>query len=125
MFPLAGDQVDELPDIGGVVSAAHSALAESLGHLRSGGSPTDGFVTGRMGKIKPAIDAAGKVAARSGKSGATLRVTASADDGGYTAGVSLVIVFCGLEVGLVVPGHQVPAVEVHPVHAAVAALEDA
>ena len=93
VFPLAGDQVDELPDIGGVVSAAHSALGESLGHLRSGGSPTDGFVTGRMGKIKPAIDAAGKVAARSGKSGATLRVTAAADDGGYTAGVSLVIVF--------------------------------
>jgi hypothetical protein len=46
-----------------------------------------------MGKIKPAVDAIGKVAARSGKSGATLRFTASGEDGGFTAGVSLVIVF--------------------------------
>ena len=46
-----------------------------------------------MGQIKPAIDAVGKVAARSGKSGATLRVSASGEDGGFTAGVSLVIVF--------------------------------
>jgi hypothetical protein len=46
-----------------------------------------------MAKIRPAIDAAGKVAGRGGKSGATLRVTASGEDGGFTAGVSLVIVF--------------------------------
>ena len=52
-----------------------------------------GDVAGRMGQIKPAIDAIGKVAERSGKSGATLRVTASGEDGGFTAGVSLVIVF--------------------------------
>jgi hypothetical protein len=93
VFQLAGDEVEELPDVGGVVSEAHGAIADSLGHLRNGGSPTDEYVTGRMGKIKPAVDAIGKVAARSGKSGATLRFTASGDDGGFTAGVSLVVVF--------------------------------
>ena len=93
VFQLAGDEVEELPDVAGVVAGAHGALADSLGHLRGGGSPTDAYITGRMGQIKPAIDAVGKVAARSGKSGATLRVTASGDDGGFTAGISLVIVF--------------------------------
>jgi hypothetical protein len=91
VFQLSGDEVDELPDISGAVSGAHSALADSLGYLQGGGSPTDGYVTGRMGKIKPAIDAVGKVAGR--KPGATLRVTASGEDGGFTAGISLVIVF--------------------------------
>ena len=93
VFQLAGDEVDELPDVSGVVAGAHGAIADSLGHLRSGGSPADDYVTSRMGQVKPAIDAIGKVAARSGKSGATLRVTASGEDGGFTAGVSLVIVF--------------------------------
>ena len=93
MIPISGDEVDELPDIGAAVGGAHAAITESLGHLQGGGSPTDGFVTDRMGKIKPAIDAVGKVAGRKGKSGATLRVTGSADGGGWTAGVSLVIVF--------------------------------
>jgi hypothetical protein len=93
VFQIAGDEVDELPDIGSAVSGAHSAIADSLGHMQRGGSPTDQYVKERMGRIKPAIDAAGKVAARSGKSGATLRVTASGEDGGFTAGVSLVIVF--------------------------------
>jgi hypothetical protein len=93
VIPISGDEVDELPDIGGAVGGAHAAITESLGHLQGGGSPTDGFVTDRMGKIKPAIDAVGKVAGRKGKSGATLRVTGSADGGGWTAGVSLVIVF--------------------------------
>ncbi len=93
-FQLAGDEVEELPDVGGAVIAANSALTDSVGHIMRGGSPTDDYVTGRMGQIKPAIDAAGKVAARSGKSGATLRVTASGDEmGGFTAGISLVIVF--------------------------------
>jgi hypothetical protein len=93
VFQLAGDEVEELPDIGTAVSGAHSAIADSLGHLQRGGSLSDPYITGRMGQIKPAIDAAGKVAARSGKSGATLRLTASGEDGGFTAGVSLVIVF--------------------------------
>jgi hypothetical protein len=93
VFQLSGEEVDELPDVGGVVSGAHDAIADSLGHVRGGGSPGDPYVTGRMGRIKPAIDALGKVAERSGKSGATLRVTASGEDGGFTAGVSLVIVF--------------------------------
>jgi hypothetical protein len=92
VFQLSGEEVDELPDISGAVSGAHTAIADSLGHLQGGGSLTDGYVTSRMGKIKPAIDAVGQVAGRS-KSGATLRVTASAEDGGFTAGVSLVIVF--------------------------------
>jgi hypothetical protein len=91
VFQLAGDEVDELPDVGGVVSSAHGALPDPPGQLRNGGALSD--VSGRMGQIKPAIDAIGKVAERSGKSGATLRVTASGEDGGFTAGVSLVIVF--------------------------------
>ena len=93
VFQLAGDEIEELPDIGGVVGSAHGAIVDSLGHLAGGGSPADGYVTSRMGNIKPAIDAVGKVAARSGKSGATLRITASGEDGGFTAGVSLVIAF--------------------------------
>jgi hypothetical protein len=93
VFRLAGDEVDELPDVGGVVASAHDALADSLAFVRGGGDPGDAYVTGRMGQIKPAIDAVGKVAERSGKSGATLRVTASGEDGGFTAGVSLVVVF--------------------------------
>ena len=93
VFQLAGDEVEELPDVSGTVAAAHGAISDALGHVARGGSPADEYVTGRMGQIKPAIDAVGKVAARSGKSGATLRVTASGDDGGFTAGVSLVIVF--------------------------------
>jgi hypothetical protein len=91
VFQLSGDEVDELPDVGGAVSGAHAALVDSLGYLQGGGSPTDGYVTGRMAKVKPAIDAVGKVASR--KPGATLRVTASGEDGGFTAGISLVIVF--------------------------------
>lgn len=93
VIPIYGDEVDELPDVGGAVGAAHTALVESLGHLQGGGSPTDGYVTGRMGQIKPAIDAIGAVAARKSKSGATLRITASGDSAGFYAGVSLVIVF--------------------------------
>jgi hypothetical protein len=93
IIPLWGDEVDEVPDVGGAVGAAHTAVVESLAHLQGGGSVTDGYVTGRMAQIKPAIDAIGEVAARKSKSGATLRVTASGDAGGFTAGVSLVIVF--------------------------------
>jgi hypothetical protein len=93
VIPIAGDEVDELPEIDAAVGGAHTAIAESLGHLQGGGSPTDGFVTDRMGKIKPAIDAVGNIAGRKGKSGATLRLSGSADGGGWTAGVSLVIVF--------------------------------
>ena len=63
VIPLWGDEVDEVPDVGGAVGAAHTALVESLGHLHGGGSPTDGYVTGRMAQIKPAIDALGEVAA--------------------------------------------------------------
>ncbi len=93
VFQLAGDEVDELPDVGGVVASAHTAITDSLGFVRGGGSPGDPYVIGRMGQIKPGIDAIGEVAKRSGKSGATLRVTASGEDGGFTAGVSLVIIF--------------------------------
>ena len=82
VFQLAGDEVEELPDVGGAVTGAHNAIADSLGHLRSGGSLTDPYIKSRMGQIKPAIDAVGKVAARSGKSGATLRVTRPARTAG-------------------------------------------
>jgi hypothetical protein len=91
-IPLSGEEVDELPDVSGAVSGAHAALAESLGYLQGGGSLTDGYVTGRMAKIKPAIDAAKNIAGRT-KPGATLRITGSADGGGWTAGVALVITF--------------------------------
>jgi hypothetical protein len=74
------------------VGGAHAAIAESLGHLQAGGSLTDGYVTERMGKVKPSIDAAKNIAGRT-KPGATLRVTAGAEGGGWSAGVSLVIVF--------------------------------
>ena len=93
VIPLGGDQVDELPDVGAAVAGAHTAIAESLGPLQGGGSLTDGYVTDRMGKVKPAFDAVSKVAGRKGKSGASLRITGSAEGGGWTAGVSLVIVF--------------------------------
>ena len=82
VFQLAGDEVEELPDVSGTVAARarrDRRLDRPCGPRRS---PADDYVTGRMGQIKPAIDAVGKVAARSGKSGATLRVTASGDDGG-------------------------------------------
>ena len=88
----------------GTVAAAHGAISDALGHVARGGSPADEYVTGRMGQFKPAIDAVGKVAARSGKSGATLRLTASGDDGGFTAGVSLVIVSDLLACGELLPG---------------------
>jgi hypothetical protein len=93
VIPLGGDEVDELPDVGAAVVGAHGAIGESLGHLQGGGSLTDGYVIERMSKIKPAIDAVSNVAGRKGKSGATLRITGSAEGGGWTAGVSLVIVF--------------------------------
>ena len=94
MIPFWGEDVDELPDIGAAVGGAHAAISESLGHLRGGGSLTDGFVTDRMGKIKPAIEAIGNVAGRKGKSGGALRITAGAGEGGgWTAGVSFVIAF--------------------------------
>ena len=93
VIPLGGDEVDELPDVGGAVIGAHGAIGESLSYLQGGGSLTDGYVIDRMSKVKPAIDAAKNVAGRKGKSGATLRITGSAEGGGWTAGVSLVIVF--------------------------------
>lgn len=92
VIPLSGDEVDELPDVSAAVGGAHTAIAESLGHLQAGGSLTDGYVKDRMGKVKPAIDAAKNIAGRT-KPGATLRVTAGAEGGGWSAGVSLVIVF--------------------------------
>ena len=92
MIPLSGEEVDELPDVSAAVGGAHTAIAESLGYLQGGGSLTDGFVTGRMAQVKPAIDAAKNIAGRTNP-GATLRVTGSADSTGWTAGVSLVIVF--------------------------------
>ena len=50
VFQLAGDEVEELPDVAGVVAGAHGALADSLGHLRGGGSPTDAYITAGWGR---------------------------------------------------------------------------
>jgi hypothetical protein len=93
VIPLGGDEAKEVPDVGSAVIGAHGAIGESLGHLQGGGSLTDGYVIERMGRIKPAIDAVSNVAGRKGKSGASLRVSGSADGGGWTAGVALVLVF--------------------------------
>jgi hypothetical protein len=89
---LSGEEADELPDVAGAVLGAHAAIAESLGHLQSGGALDDGFVKERMGKVKPAFGALGDVAKRT-KPGVTLRVNVGDEDGGFTAGVSLVVVF--------------------------------
>ena len=64
VIPLSGEEVDELPDVSAAVGGAHNAIAESLGYLQGGGSLTDGFVTGRMAQVKPAIDAAKNIAGR-------------------------------------------------------------
>jgi hypothetical protein len=93
VIPLAGDEIDELPDVTKVVDDTRVAVEESVDHVRSGGSPTDGYVTTRMAKVKPAIGAAGRIAKRADKPSATLRATASGEGGGFTAGVSLVIEF--------------------------------
>ena len=93
MSPGGGHAPAALPDVGEAVGGAHAAISESLGHLQGGGSLTDGYVTDRMGKVKPAFDAISKVAGRKGKSGASLNVGGSAEGGGWTVGVSLVIVF--------------------------------
>jgi hypothetical protein len=93
-IPLLGEEIDEYPDVGAVVSDTHTAISETVGHVRGGGSPTDPYVRDRLGKIKPAIDAASRIAKRADKPSATLRITGSGDDaGGWSAGVSLVIEF--------------------------------
>jgi hypothetical protein len=62
VIPLAGEELEELPDISKVVDETRAAVEETVGHIRGGGSPTDGYVTSRMGKVKPAIGAAGQIA---------------------------------------------------------------
>jgi hypothetical protein len=93
VIPLAGDEVDELPDISQVVDQTRQAVEESVEHVRGGGSPIDGYVTSRMAKVKPAIGAAGRIAKRADKPSATLRANVSGEGGGFTAGLSLVIEF--------------------------------
>jgi hypothetical protein len=93
-IPLTGEEVDEYPDVGKVVSDTHDAITESVGHVRGGGSPTDSYVRDRLGKIKPAIDAASRINKRADKPSVTLRVKATGDDqGGWTVGASVVIEF--------------------------------
>jgi hypothetical protein len=93
-LPLAGEEVDEYPDLEKVVTDTHAAVSETVGYVRGGGNPTDAYVRDRLGKIKPAIDAAGRVAKRASKPSATLRVTTSGDNtGGWMVGVSVVVEF--------------------------------
>lgn len=93
-LPLAGSAVGKLPDLSKAVYDANAAITGAARHVASGGSPTDPQVTGSLGKAKPALDALGKVADHGEKTGVSLGVTASGgQDGGWTAGVSLVIVF--------------------------------
>jgi hypothetical protein len=93
-IPLAGEEVDEYPDLEKVVGETHAAVSETVSYVRGGGNPTDPYVRDRLGKVKPAIDAAGRVAKRASKPSVTLRVTGSGDNtGGWTAGVSVVVEF--------------------------------
>jgi hypothetical protein len=58
-IPIAGGEtVEERPptaEITESVMKAQAAIADVIAHLQAGGSPTDDFVKGKMGDIKPAI----------------------------------------------------------------------
>ena len=92
VMPLWGSEIDVLPDLNKVVADAYGAIGESVSFIQGGGSPTDSFVTERLAKIKPAIEAAQRTAKQSGPS-ATLRASVGGGAGGFSAGVSVVIEF--------------------------------
>ena len=92
-MPLWGSEIDVVPDLTKVISDAQDAIGESIAYIQGGGSPKDSYVTDRLAKIKPAIDAAQRTAgANKGPSG-TLRASVGGGAGGLTAGLTLTVEF--------------------------------
>ena len=77
-MPLWGSEIDVVPDLTKDVS---------------GGSPKDSYVTDRLAKIKPAIDAAQRTAGANKGPSATLRASVGGGAGGLTAGLTLTVEF--------------------------------
>jgi hypothetical protein len=76
-----------------VVSDAQDAIGESIAYIQGGGSPKDSYVTDRLAKMRPAIDAAQRVATKSKGPATTLRASVGGGAGGFTAGLSLTVEF--------------------------------
>jgi len=94
VMPLLGEEIDVLPDLQKVVKEAHDAIVEVVTHIQGGGDPKDAYVTERLAKIKPAIDAAQRTAQKSKGPAVTLRAKVGGDfAGGFSAGVTLTVEF--------------------------------
>lgn len=93
VMPLWGSEIDVVPDLTKVVADAQGAISESVAYIQGGGSPKDSYVTDRLAKIKPAIEAAQRTAQQSKGPSATLRANVSGGAGGLTAGVTLTVEF--------------------------------
>jgi hypothetical protein len=93
VMPLWGSEIDVLPDLNKVVGEAQGAISESVAYIQGGGSPTDSYVTDRLAKIKPAIEAAQRTAQQSRGPAATLRASVGGGAGGFSAGVTLTVEF--------------------------------
>jgi hypothetical protein len=93
VMPLWGSEIDVVPDLTKVVSDAQDAIGESIAYIQGGGSPKDSYVTDRLAKIKPAIDAAQRTAAANKGPAATLRASVGGGAGGLSAGLTLTIEF--------------------------------
>jgi hypothetical protein len=93
VMPLWGSEIDVLPDLAKVVAEAQGAISESVAYIQGGGSPTDSYVTDRLAKIKPSIEAAERTAKKSKDPAATLRASVGGGAGGFSAGLTLTIEF--------------------------------
>ncbi len=93
VMPLWGSEIDTVPDLTKVVSDAQDAIGESIAYIQGGGSPKDSYVTDRLAKIKPAIDAAQRTAKANKGPAATLRASVGGGAGGFSAGVTLTVEF--------------------------------
>ena len=93
VMPLWGSEIDVVPDLAKVVSDAQDAIGESIAYIQGGGSPKDSYVTDRLAKIKPAIDAAQRTAGANKGPAATLRASVGGGAGGLTAGLTLTVEF--------------------------------
>jgi hypothetical protein len=93
VMPLWGSEIDVVPDLTKVVSDAQDAIGESVAYIQGGGSPKDSYVTDRLAKIKPAIDAAQRAATKSKGPAATLRANVGGGAGGFSAGITLTVEF--------------------------------
>ncbi len=93
VMPLWGSEIDVLPDLAKVVSDAQDAIGESVAYVQGGGSPKDAYVTDRLAKIKPAIDAAQRTAQANKGPAATLRASVGGGPSGFSAGVTLTVEF--------------------------------